>query len=57
MTIAAQLGQISRSIEMSAKARQFVNLAIAVALSRGNREALQANRRRSQGGQQVVQIG
>jgi HK97 family phage major capsid protein len=42
MTIAAQLGQINRSIEMSAKARQFVNLAIAVALSRGNREALQA---------------
>jgi hypothetical protein len=42
MTVAAQLGAINRTNEMSIKAREFINLARCIALSRGNHAAAQA---------------
>ena len=41
-SLAKTIGAINRNSEMNAKAREFANLAVAVALSRGNREALEA---------------
>lgn len=42
MTIAQQLGKLTAAAEMSTKAREFVNLARAVALGRGDHYAVQA---------------
>ena len=41
MTIAQQLGQINRTIEMSGKVREFITLARCVAMGRGNHGAVQ----------------
>ena len=42
MTIAQQLGAINRTIEVSTKAREFVNLARVVAAGRGDHAAVRA---------------
>src|SRR5262245_56177631 len=42
MSIAQQIGHVSRQIELSEKARQFVNLARCIAMGRGDHGRVQA---------------